>query len=107
MHERAAVLGYTYIARLVGIYPYNTLNAHVSHSQNDKTVVFVIALSILVAVQLINCNDAKTLSPGVIRLGCESNHSHHFEPRLRISGAITPIPSCDFAVCRDATLLSL
>ena len=56
---------------------------------------------------VINYNDAKTLSSGVIRLGCESNHSHHFEPRLRISGAITPIPSRDFAVCRDATLPSL
>jgi hypothetical protein len=29
-----------YIARLVGINPYNTLTAYVSHSQNDKTVVF-------------------------------------------------------------------
>jgi hypothetical protein len=99
-HERVSVLCYTYIARLVGIY----LIVYVSHSQNDKTVVFLISPSVPVTVQLINYNDAKTLSLGVKRLGCESNHSPHFEPTLRISGAITPIPPYDFVVCRDATL---
>jgi len=47
MHEMATVLGYTYIARLVGIYPHKTVIAYVSHSQNDKTAVFIVAPCIL------------------------------------------------------------
>jgi hypothetical protein len=44
------------------------------------------------------------LLPGVKRPGREADHSPHLVPKLRVNGAISPLPLRAFLACLEKTL---